>query len=226
MTNLTLSGNPRYQPKDLIDVFGYDNIAKYLVSVELAAFYTLMEMGSIKKEDYALYTNEVKQKLMSITTTEIDKVEREITKHDIRALVRIMQEIMPEPLRRFVHIPLTSYDVIDTARALQFKDAHLKVVRPKLKSIITILKKHTWDYSTQIQIGRTHGQHALPVTVGFWFATILNRVLHNAKQMDIYADGLVGKISGAVGAYNAQIGLGIVNTPCTSFEKRVLERLG
>src|SRR5207247_2356193 len=74
--------------------------------------------------------------------------------------------------------------------------------------------------------GRTHGQHALPITVGFWFATILSRLLHNAHRMDEYEQQLVGKISGAVGACNAIEGLGIAKK-CGSrtFEQRVFDKL-
>ena len=155
----------------------------------------------------------------------MDKVEREVTKHDIRALVRLMQEVMPEPLRRWVHVPLTSYDVIDTARTLQFVRAQ-SIVKAKVAYVISILSLQATRHVDQVQIGRTHGQHALPVTVGFWFATILSRVLFNAQRMNEYANGLVGKISGAVGAYNAQVGLGINGRNGVVFEERVLEHLG
>src|SRR3989344_4309301 len=225
MPNLALPGNPRYQPKDLVDVFGYDNLARALVEVELAALDTLARIGSIKESDYRLLTFDVRQRLLAITTSEMDKVEREITKHDIRALVRLMQEILPAPLRRFVHVPLTSYDVIDTARALQFARAHHYAVKPKIASVVRGLQEQARKHAGQVQIGRTHGQHALPVTIGFWFATILSRVLFNAERMNEHAAGLVGKISGAVGAYNAQVGLGFTGHSA-DFEALVLERLG
>ncbi len=226
MLNLALPGNPRYQPKDLIDIFGYDNLAKVLVEVELAGLDTLTEAGIIDIADRQLLTHEIEQKLLAITTTEMDRVEREVTKHDIRALVRLMQAIVPEPLRRWIHVPFTSYDVIDTARAVQFARVHRYVIRMKLAYVIGMFRDHARDYAAHVQIGRTHGQHALPITVGFWFATILSRILANAIEMDRYADGLVGKISGAVGAYNAQVGLGIQEKLGVSFETRVLKHLG
>ena len=225
MANLALPGNPRYQPKDLVEIFGYDNLTRTLVEMELATFDTLAEAGVIKAKERRLLTQEIEQKLLAITTTEMDKMEREVTKHDIRALVRLMQEILPEPLRRWVHVPLTSFDVIDTARAVQFTRAHKYVLRPKLAYVISALRDQAFDNAHQVQIGRTHGQHALPVTVGFWFATILSRVLFNATEMNRYAGGLVGKISGAVGAYNAQIGLGIEGKLSVPFETRVLQHL-
>jgi adenylosuccinate lyase len=82
-------------------------------------------------------------------------------------------------------------------------------------------------YQNELQIGRTHGQHALPITVGFWLATILHRMCYNFREMQKGSFGLVGKISGAVGAYNAQIGLGAVSLfGEKNFEERVLWKLG
>lgn len=226
MTNVSLPGNPRYQPKDLVPFFGYDNLARTLVEVEIAALRTLADALVIKEADIALLTPDVEAQLVAITMSEVDKVEREITKHDIRALVRLMQEIIPTPLRRWVHVPLTSYDVLDTARALQFVRAHDSVIRPKAYAVIECFRAQAMRYAEEVQIGRTHGQHALPVTVGFWFATVLSRVLFNAQQADQYAKHLVGKISGAVGAYNAQAELGITGRSGVVFEDRLLKRLG
>lgn len=223
MANLALPGNPRYQPKDLIRDFGYDNLARPLVEVEFAALDTLAEFGVIPEKDWLLITDELRQKILAITTSEMDKIEREITKHDIRALVRLMQDLLPQSLRRWVHVPLTSYDVIDTARMLQFTRVHEQILRRKIKTLVCALQNQARTHADVRQIGRTHGQHALPITVGFWFANILSRVLYSANQMDAYASGLVGKISGAVGAYNAQVGLGI--DARSNFEQRVLQRL-
>jgi len=95
------------------------------------------------------------------------------------------------------------------------------------KRTVSLLADLVEKFASQVQIGRTHGQHALPITVGFWLATILQRILYNWKQMEVYSEGLVGKISGAVGAYNAQVGLQLEQR-CGSktFEDRVLEKLG
>jgi adenylosuccinate lyase len=227
MPNLSLPGNPRYQPANLVPFFGYDNIFRYVAEVEIATMDTLAEIGVIPKEDIELLTPELRQKLLSIPTTEVDEVERKITKHDIRAWVQIAQSHLPPKLRRWVHVPLTSYDALDTARALQYVRAHTNVVQPLVHKLISQLRWKTAEHMDTLQIGRTHGQHALPITVGFWLATILHRICVNAEQMDSANKNLTGKISGAVGAYNAQVGLGIT-TRCgdKTFEARVLEKLG
>lgn len=224
--NLMMPGNPRNQPKDLQKWFGYDNTAGFYVQVQLASMRTLHEFGIITDADMALLTPEIEQKLGEITTTQNDDVERRITNHDIRALVHIIQGIMPEPLRRWVHVPMTSYDVIDTARAYQYSFAHQHVVRPKIIPVLSVLKGHAEVHRSTVQIGRTHGQHALPITFGFWIATIMSRLLYNMGQADTFNAGLVGKIAGAVGAYNAQTGLGIFERNGMRFEDRVLGRLG
>lgn len=227
MTNLALPGNPRYQPKDLQAIFGYDNLMQGPIEVEIAVLQTLGEIGVIPRSEIELLTPEVIEDVRRITTTEVDEVERKITKHDIRALVMLIQKRLPEPLRRWVHVPLTSYDVLDTGRIMQFLKAHDQVVLPLAVNIIRILGERTREEAASLQIGRTHGQHALPITVGFWLATLLSRILHCAEELGYCADNLAGKISGAVGAYNAQVGL---NIECLcedgTFEGKVLARLG
>ncbi len=221
-----MPGNPRTQPKDLQAWFGYDNTTGFYVEVQLASMLTLHEFGIISDVDINLLTPDIKAQLKGITTTKNDEIERTITNHDIRALVHQIQAILPEALRRWVHVPMTSYDVIDTSRAFQYTYAHQQVVRPKLLPVLGILRDHALKHRSTVQIGRTHGQHALPITFGFWIATIMSRMLYNIEQADMYASGLVGKIAGAVGAYNAQKGLGIYEHNGVRFEDRVLGRLG
>ncbi|MBU1290140.1 hypothetical protein KKG85_02810 [Patescibacteria group bacterium] len=224
--NLILPGNPRYQPKEMKDFFGYDNLYFGLAQVEIATLEALGEIGVIPAEEMESLTLELKEKLLAIPTNQVDKIEREITHHDVRAWIREAQEIMNCALARWVHIPLTSYDALDTGRMIQFQSAYQKALKPSLKEVVSLLADLVEKFAGQLQIGRTHGQHALPITVGFWLATILQRILYNWRQMDIYSRGLVGKISGAVGAYNAQVGLRLEQR-CgdKTFEERILEKL-
>lgn len=225
--NLILPGNPRYQPKSLIPYFGYDNLYRTVAEVELANLDTLAEIGVIPKGDIKLLTPVVRDRIFDIPTTQVDKTEREITKHDIRAWIREAQNILNPRLGRWVHVPLTSYDAIDTARILQFLRAYQQSLHPSIKDVLLLMAELVEQFASQLQIGRTHKQAALPITVGFWLATILSRILYNAEKMDEHANQLVGKISGAVGAYNAQAGLGICDRcGAITYEERVLERLG
>jgi len=225
--NLMLPGNPRYQPKSLVEIFGYDNLYVPVAEVELAGLMTLADIGVISGQDAKLLTPDVIESVLRIRTSLVDELERKVTKHDIRALVRIIQDMLPENLRRWVHVPFTSYDPMETGRTLQYARAHHRVIKPKAREVILTLADLVKKYASILQIGRTHGQHALPITVGFWMATVLSRIVYNCQQTDEFAAGLVGKISGAVGASNAAIGLGI-GEKCgkVSFETRVLARLG
>jgi len=225
--NLMLPGNPRYQPKALQEFFGYDNLYRAVGRVEIASLRVMGEMGLMPASALALLTGETEKSILALTATQIEDTERRITKHDIRAWIYEAQKLVPPELGNWLHVMLTSYDPLDTGRTLQFTEAHRDVVAPAcrklLRSMIELVRKH----ADQPQIGRTHGQHALPITVGFWFATILYRMFYNFQKMELHAGELVGKISGAVGAYNAQVGLGaaaLAGEP--TFEERVLNKLG
>ena len=225
--NTYLPGNLRYQPKALMPYFGYDNLFRTVGEVEIANLQVLGEIGVIPAEEIETLTPKLIEAILAIPTSVVDQIEKEITKHDVRAWVREAQRIIHGPLSRWVHLPLTSYDALDTGRILQFLRAYQEALKPSAKEVIPIFVNLVRKFADQIQIGRTHGQHALPITVGFWLATILGRILYNLEQMDANASQLRGKISGAVGAYNAQIGLGIAERcGAKTFEERVLEKIG
>ncbi|MDD5725878.1 MAG: lyase family protein [Patescibacteria group bacterium] len=224
--NLMMPGNPRYQPKELVQIFGYDNTMASVGKVEIANLQTLGEIGVIPAHEIALLTPDVIEKVLAIPTSEVDTIERSITHHDILAWIYIARQILPEPLRRWLHVPLTSYDSISTAYALQFSLAHQQVLVPKTRELIGLMAAMVRKQVATLQIGRTHGQHALPITVGFWMATILSRIMYCTAEIDRQASSLVGKLSGAVGAYNAQVGLNMDTSRRGQFEAKVLARLG
>ncbi len=228
--NLALPGNPRYQPRALQAFFGYDNLVRGLAEVELAVIDVLAQVSVISQGDYSLLGDDVRASVLAIRTGEVDEIERTVTRHDVRAWVRIAQERLPEVLRPWVHVPLTSYDPLDTGRILTYTRAYEGAIRPAITSVMKGWADLVEEHADTLQIGRTHGQHALPVTVGFWLGTILGRVTYCLEEMDRSVRRLAGKISGAVGAYNAQVGLGI-DQRCrellgVSFEEAVLNRLG
>ncbi|MBI2050437.1 MAG: hypothetical protein HYT31_01375 [Parcubacteria group bacterium] len=224
--DLELPGNHRYQPAELQPILGYDKLYWGLAEVELAALDVLHEIGVIPDSDYAHLTAPARDGLRAITTTAVDEEERK-TRHDVRAWVRLAQKILHPNIGRWVHVPMTSYDPLDTGRAWLYRKAHAEAIRPALLEVIRLFAARTRELANQVQIGRTHGQHALPITVGFWLATILHRIVYNAQKLDLHASELVGKISGPVGAYNAQAHLGIAER-CgqQTFEERVLGKLG
>ncbi len=226
--NLFLPGNLRYQPASLQPIWGYDNLYQPAIQVEFAAMETLGDIGIIPAADIKMLTPELKAEILeNIWTTDVDMYERNVTKHDIRALVHRIQECLPIELRRWVHIPLTSYDPLETSRIIQYVQAYHQVVRPTVNQVIVCLASLVKKHAGILQVGRTHGQHALPVTVGFWLASVLSRIVFNVKEMERHSTNLVGKIAGAVGASNAVVALGIrERCGLVPFEARVLEKLG
>jgi hypothetical protein len=125
--NLALPGNPRYQPRALQDIFGYDNLYRGVGEVELATFDVLGEIGVIP-DDQARAIDGVRERILDIYTTEVDRIERKVTGHDIRAWVKEAQRILREAgkgtVGRWIHVPLTSYDPINTGSMILFRRAH------------------------------------------------------------------------------------------------------
>jgi len=229
LLNGLMVGYFRYQPKRLVQCgcFGYNQEYKPVAQFELAGMETLGEIGVISPSDFTLLTHEIKQGILDIETTRVDELERSGAGHDIRAFTVLMQQILPQCLRRWAHVPFTSYDPLGTALALKLLKAHQEVISIDVKQVIRFFAERVREYADTRQMGRTHLQHAMCITAGFWLATILHRIVECAKKIDIAASGLVGKASGATGSRNAQVMLGIPAL-CgdTPFDVRVLSKLG
>jgi adenylosuccinate lyase len=117
----------------------------------------------------------------------------------------------------------TSYDISDTANAARFKDATLKALVPSLKSLLKILVGIAEREAETVQVGRTHGQHAVPLTFGYVVAGYVSRLGQSIVALEALADEMKGKFSGAVGAYNAS---SLFFDDPESFEKDVLAEVG
>lgn len=149
--------------------------------------------------------------------------EEEKTKHDIRALVNCIRQKVSIEAKPFVHFGATSYDIVDTASAWRYKKAIEKLVLPSLIELENTLIELALREKSTLQIGRTHGQHAEPITFGFAIAGYASRLVGRIESLYWKKGKLRGKFSGAVGAYNASSLL--VENPL-EFEKLVLKELG
>jgi adenylosuccinate lyase len=125
------------------------------------------------------------------------------TQHNVRALVNVLKRHLPETVRPYVHLGATSVDILDTAAALRYKEAILTVVLPVLVDLELELARRAREEAETPQIGRTHGQHAVPITFGFALAEYVARLGKSILRIREKAAGLRGKLAGAVGAYNA-----------------------
>lgn len=123
--------------------------------------------------------------------------------HDTRAMVNCLRSKVSDEAKPFVHLSLTSFDVKDTALALRLKRCAHEAIIPELLKLEQILIDLAMRERQTVQMGRTHGQHAVPITFGFAIAQFVSRLGGRIEAIRGAADALCGKISGAVGAYNA-----------------------
>ncbi len=143
--------------------------------------------------------------------------------HNIRALVNCMKAHVSDAAKPYIHFTLTSFDVIDTATAWRLKHAARRGVLPALEELERILIALARREAETLQVGRTHGQHAVPITFGFAIAEYVSRLGGRIEAIRAAADNLRGKISGAVGAYNASSLM--IDDP-EEFEREVLAEVG
>ena len=179
--------------------------AKYQawLEVELASVETLAETGVVPPEDARLLRQHA-----GFNVDRINEIEN-ITRHDVIAFTTAVAESMKaaghEGASRWFHYGLTSTDVVDTAQALQIRQAYT-FLRAGLERLREVLRRRAQEFKHTVQIGRTHGVHAEPITFGLKLAIWYEEAGRDLKRLDAAAEDLrVGKVSGAVGTF-AHIG--------------------
>ncbi len=203
---------PRYTRQEMGYVWGDANkFAKWL-EVEIAAAETLAEDGQVPTEAVAAIRNRAKVDVHRILELEAK------VKHDVIAFTMAVGESIGDPAAaRWLHYGMTSNDVVDTAQALQIREAS-RLIEAALVKFGDVLAKRAEEFRRTPQIGRTHGIHAEPITFGLkvanWFA---ENERNQQRFRDAAAQMAVGKVSGAVG--NASH-LG------PEIEERICQRLG
>lgn len=186
--------------------------------VEAAAARALAEMGLCREQA----ATEIEEAAEAISPQEVAAEEARIH-HNIRALVNCLRARISPAARPYVHLCLTSFDVIDTATAWRMKSVAYAALLPQLRELVGILIGLARREKETLQIGRTHGQHAEPITFGFAVAEYVARLGGRIEAIREAAEVLPGKISGAVGAYNASA---LFCADPREYERRVLEHLG
>jgi adenylosuccinate lyase len=170
--------------------------AKYRawLKVELAVCRARAELGEIPAEEI----EELAEKA-DFTVERIHQIEQE-TNHDVIAFVTNVSEYAGDVARHF-HFGLTSSDVLDTAGALQLRDA-LDLIQDEAKSLTLLLTKMALEHRDTVMVGRTHGVHAEPTTLGHKLAVWAFEMERNLDRLSHAREvAAVGKISGAVGTY-------------------------
>lgn len=206
----------RYGTAEMKRIFEEEARVQRMLDVEAALAWAHGEVGNIPKKDAERII--AMASLKHVKLDRVKEIEREI-KHDIASLVRACAEACG-PSGAYVHYGATSYDIVDTANALQLKDA-LNLIEKKLDDFEKVLMDKAVKYKETIMIGRTHGQHALPMTLGFKFAVWLREISRHVERLRQCRERVaVGKISGAVGT---QAGLG---ENAMKIQELVMQRLG
>lgn len=208
----------RYFDEEISQFLSDSAYTRYKLSVELALVKALAKRGICPPDALG----EIEKACGQVTPEEV-YAEEEKVKHDIRALANCIRDKVSDAAKPYVHMTATSYDIIDTANAARFRDATQKVLIPALKelekTLITIAERE----AETVQVGRTHGQHAVPITFGYAIAGYVSRLGQSILALEDLAGQLKGKFSGAVGAYNAS---SLFFDDPEAFEKDVLSELG
>ena len=149
--------------------------------------------------------------------------EEEKTQHNIRALVNVLKRKVDEDIAPLIHLGATSVDILDTALSMRMRDVTQNVVLPELKALELALCNIAEREAETPQVGRTHGQHAVPITFGWSIAEFVSRLGKSILRIEELSKQLKGKLAGPVGAYN---GPSMIVKDPEDLEKRYLAYVG
>ena len=185
----------RYSREKMTAIWSQENKYQKWLDVEIAACEAMVKLGQVP----ASAVETIKSKAV-INVARIDEIEK-ITKHDVIAFVTSLTEKIGED-GRFIHMGLTSSDVLDTALAMQLKEA-AEILLDDLDQLLIVLKKRAFEHKNTLMIGRSHGIHAEPITFGLKMALWYQEMQRNRERL-VRAKETVsyGKISGAVGTFS------------------------
>ncbi len=206
----------RYATEEMLRIFSEEAKIQRWLKVEAALAEAQAELGIIPKE--AAEEISKKANLNFVSIKRIKEIEERID-HDLLAVVNALAEVCDKGYGRYVHMGATSYDIEDTAWAMAFRDA-LLIIKDKLTKLTRILIEKAKEYKELVCIGRTHGQHALPITYGMKFALWSYDIFGCIKRLDFFLNNSIeGKMSGAVGTFAGFGDKGI------ELQKKVMEKL-
>jgi adenylosuccinate lyase len=212
----------RYSRPAMKRIWSDENKFDKWLKVEIAVCEAWAELGVIPREAVP------KIKLARLNLKRMDELLKQ-THHDVTAFLGALSESVGEE-SRFIHLGLTSSDVMDTALSLQLIES-AELLSQDIKELISVLAQKAIAHKYTIMIGRTHGVHAEPISFGFKLALWVEEMRRNWQRLsDAKKTIAVGKISGAVGTYatlspeleeKACARLGLIPAPVSS---QVLQR--
>ncbi|NOX96683.1 MAG: adenylosuccinate lyase [Nitrospirae bacterium] len=184
----------RYTLPEMGKVWSEENKFRKILEVEILVCEALAELGEIPREAVA----KIKDKA-DFDLKRVREIEEEV-RHDIIAFLTAVGEQVGEE-SRYIHLGLTSYDVVDTSLSLRMREA-ADLILKSLKELSEVLKKKAGEYKETVMVGRSHGIHAEPITFGLKLALWWEEIERTRERVE-EARRLIsyGKISGAVGTY-------------------------
>jgi adenylosuccinate lyase len=187
----------RYTRPEMGRIWSEENGFQKWLDVEILAAEGMARLGKVPKVAIARIKSKAR-----FNVERIRAIEREV-KHEIIAFLSSVAESIGDDAR-YLHVGMTSSDVMDTALALQFKEASALLVQD-IKDLMKVLRRQAARYKWTVMIGRTHGVHAEPITFGLKLALWYQEMARNLARLEKAVDDIcVGQISGAVGTF-AQI---------------------
>ena len=185
----------RYSREEMAKIWDLNSKFNYYLQVELAVCDAYAELGTIPKEA----AEEIRKKA-TFSVERIDEIEREV-RHDVIAFLTCVNESLGD-LGRYVHVGMTSSDVIDTAFALQIQDSG-RIILEDLNRTISTLKGLAQKHKDTICIGRSHGIHAEIMTFGVKICSWIDIMERQKANFEHALEQIrVGQISGPVGTYS------------------------
>ena len=184
----------RYTLPEMGKIWTEENRFKVMLEVEIAACEAMAELNLIPKKSAVNIRKKAAFKLSQIAQFE------RVTKHDVTAFLKSVGLHVGKDAR-FIHKGLTSSDVLDTALSLQIREA-LDLLIVSTKELAAVLRKAAVKYQNMPMIGRSHGVHAEPVTLGLKTLLFYEEFKRNLVRLEAARENIsYGKISGAVGTY-------------------------
>lgn len=184
----------RYGTEDMRNVFRANSYLNFLLKVEATLAEAQSEIGIVPKEA----ATEIRKGLKLVKRERVEEIEAEIN-HDVMAVVKGLEEQVGEA-GKWIHFGATSYDIVDTARALQHKKA-ISLIEKALKRLINSMAKLAGKHKDTVMLGRTHGQWATPITFGLKMAVFTSELVrHMERLVELKPRIQTGKFLGAVGS--------------------------
>jgi adenylosuccinate lyase len=184
----------RYTRPEMGRIWTQENKLTTWLQVEILACEALAELGKIPKEAVTRIRERTR-----FDVKKIEEIEKEV-RHDVIAFLTNVGEYAEEDAR-YIHLGLTSSDVIDTALAIQLKQAS-EILEKDVQHLLDIIKEKAFQHKYTIMMGRTHGIHAEPTTFGLKMAVWYTEMKRNQKRLQQAREIIsCGKISGAVGTF-------------------------